>query len=389
MQGVAITGLGIISGMGLGPDAHFASLRSSRSGLRPLGLFSLPGLPNLPVGEVDEALLRNVHQARSIALALIAARQAIAHPPPAGQGVIAMGTTTGGIHESEQHYLRHRGEVGAPDRELLRYHPAGAIADVVAAELNLPGERQTFSTACSSSANAIGYGAARVQQGAEWALVGGVDSLCRTTYAGFHALKLLAPETCRPFDKARQGLSLGEGAAFLLLENEQRARVRGAVILGFVDGWGCSADAYHMTAPHPEGQGARAAMAAALSDGKVNPADVDYVNAHGTATPANDRAEAVALAALFGIPGPWVSSTKGSTGHTLGAAGAMEAVFCVLALGAGFAPGTTGLREPDPALPRLHHVPRGGVAAPLKVALSNSFGFGGNNASLLFTRAPS
>jgi 3-oxoacyl-(acyl-carrier-protein) synthase len=388
MRGVAITGLGIVSGLGLGPAAHLASLRTARSGLRPLGLFSLPGLPSLPVGEVEEALLRNVHPARSVALALIAARQAVAHPTPSGQGVIAVGTTTGGIHESEQHYLRHRGEDGAPDRELLRYHPAGTIADVVAAELNLAGERQTFSTACSSSANAIGYGAARVQQGAEWALVGGVDSLCRMTYAGFHALKLLSPEGCRPFDQARQGLSLGEGAAFLLLEDARRASVRGAVILGFVDGWGCSADAYHMTAPHPEGQGAQAAMAAALSDAKVNPADVDYVNAHGTATPANDRAEALALAAVFAAPGPLVSSTKGSTGHTLGAAGAMEAVFCVLALGAGFAPGTTGLREPDPALPLLRHVPRGGVAAPLKVALSNSFGFGGNNASLLFTRAP-
>jgi 3-oxoacyl-(acyl-carrier-protein) synthase len=387
MRGVAITGLGIVSGLGLGPSAHLEGLRTARSGLRSLSLFSLPGLPALPVGEVDEGRVAG-HPARSIALALLAARQATGQTTPSGPGVIAVGTTTGGILESEQHYLRHRGEEGKLDRELLRYHPAGAIADVLAAELELSGERHTFSTACSSSANAIGYGAARIQQGAAWALVGGVDSLCRVTYAGFHALKLLAPEPCRPFDQARQGLSLGEGAAFLLLEDEPRARSRGAGVLGFVDGWGCSADAYHMTAPHPEGQGALAAMTAALSDAEVNAADVDYVNAHGTATPANDRAEAFALAALFKAPGPLVSSTKGSTGHTLGAAGAMEAVFCVLALAAGFAPQTLGLQEPDPTLPFLRHVPRGGVAGPLKVALSNSFGFGGNNASLLFTRAP-
>jgi 3-oxoacyl-[acyl-carrier-protein] synthase-1 len=338
------------------------------------------------VGEVEEDLVHGQHPSRTIALALIAARQAAAGHALSGPGVLAVGTTTGGILESEQHYLRHRGEDGRIDRELLRHHPAGAVADVLAAELELSGERHTVSTACSSSANAIGYGAACIEQGKPWALVGGVDSLCRLTYAGFHALKLLASEPCRPFDRGRRGLSLGEGAAFFLLEEEGRARSRGAAILGRVAGWGCSADAHHMTAPHPEGHGALAAMRAALADAGVKPSEVDYVNAHGTATPANDRAEGLALASLFEAPGPLVSSTKGSTGHTLGAAGAMEAVFCVLALGAGFAPSTLGLTDPDPTLP-LRHVPVGGVSVPLRVALSNSFGFGGNNATLVFTRA--
>jgi 3-oxoacyl-(acyl-carrier-protein) synthase len=387
MRGVAITGLGIVSGLGLGPGAHLEALRAASSGLRPLSLFALQGLPALPVGEVDEGTVRGQHTARSVALALVAARQAAAERPLSGHGLVAVGTTTGGILESEQHYLRHRGEEGRADRELLRYHPAGAIADVLARELEVSAERYTFCTACSSSANAIGYGAARIQQGLPWALVGGVDSLCRITYAGFNALKLLSPEPCRPFDRQRQGLSLGEGAAFLFLENESRARSRGAVILGRVDGWGCSADAYHMTAPHPEGRGALAAMTAALADAGVDASEVDYVNAHGTATPANDRAEGFALAALFKTSRPLVSSTKGATGHTLGAAGAMEAVFCVLALGAGFAPPTAGLREPDPSL-ALRLVPSGGLATPLSVALSNSFGFGGNNAALLFTGAP-
>jgi 3-oxoacyl-(acyl-carrier-protein) synthase len=385
VRGVAITGFGIVSGLGLGPAAHLEALRMARCGLRPLSLFALPGLPALPVGEVDKELVRGQHPSRTTALALVAVRQAVAQRDLSGHGVVAVGTTTGGILESEEHYLRHRGQEGREDRDLLRYHPAGAMADVLAAKLNLSGERYTFSTACSSSANAIGYGAARIQQGAPWALVGGADSLCRLTYSGFHALKLLSTVPCRPFDRGRRGLSLGEGAAFLLLEDEGRARSRGTPILGCVKGWGCSADAYHMTAPHPEGHGAKAAMSAALADAEVEPGDVDYVNAHGTATPANDRAEGLALMGLFKSPGPLVSSTKGSTGHTLGAAGAMEALFCVLALGAGFAPSTAGLVDPDPAIP-LRHVPPGGVVAPLSVALSNSFGFGGNNATLVLSR---
>jgi 3-oxoacyl-(acyl-carrier-protein) synthase len=386
MRGVAITGLGIVSGLGLGPAVHLQALRAARCGLRSLSLFVLPGLPALPVGEVDPELVLGQHPSRTIALALLAARQAVTDQELSGDGVVAVGTTTGGIFESEQHYLRHRGQEGRADRELLRHHPAGVLADVLSAELKVSGERHTFSTACSSSANAIGYGAACIQQGKPWALVGGADSLSRLTYAGFHSLKLLSDEPCRPFDQNRRGLSLGEGAAFLLLEDEARARKRGASILGRVDGWGCSADAFHMTAPHPEGLGAVEAMRAALADAGVDASDVDYVNAHGTATPANDRAEGFALTALFKAPGPLVSSTKGSTGHTLGAAGAMEAVFCVLALGAGFAPSTTGLIDPDPAI-QVRHVPPGGVAAPLRVAISNSFGFGGNNASLVFSRA--
>jgi 3-oxoacyl-(acyl-carrier-protein) synthase len=383
---VAITGLGVVSGLGSGPSEHLSALRTARSGLRPLSLFSLPGLPALPVGEVDGELVRGKHPSRTIALALLAARQALPREPLSGQGLVAVGTTTGGILESEEHYLRHRGLEGRDDRELLRHHPVGAVADVLAAELRLSGERHTFSTACSSSANAIGYGAAAVQQGTPWALVGGVDSLCRLTYAGFHALKLLSSEPCRPFDRNRRGLSLGEGAAFLLLEDEGRATARDATILGHLAGWGCSADAYHMTAPHPEGAGALAAMSIALADAGVEASDVDYVNAHGTATAANDRAEGLALSGLFQAPGPLVSSTKGATGHTLGAAGAMEAVFCVLALAEGFAPATNGLIEADPTIP-LRHVPKGGATGQLSVALSNSFGFGGNNATLVFTRA--
>lgn len=384
MRGVVITGVGIVSALGSGARAHLEALKAGRSGLRPLSLFTLQGLPPLPVGEVDASALGEAGP-RTPALALVAARQALEAAALEGPGVLAVGTTTGGIPESERHYFQHRGQEGAEDRELLRHHAAGTVADVLASELGLTAERHTFSTACSSSANAIGYGAARVERGAPWALVGGVDALSRLTYAGFHSLKLLSSTACRPFGHGRTGLSLGEGAAFLLLESEERARKRGAQILGSVAGWGCTADAYHITAPHPEGHGAIAAMRAALEDAGLTPADVDYVNAHGTATPANDKAESLALGTVFGGELPLTSSTKGATGHTLGAAGAIEAVFCVLALQAGFAPASIGLTEPDPEL-KVRHVPAGGVEGPLKVALSNSFGFGGNNTALVLKR---
>lgn len=385
MRGVVITGVGIVSALGSGARAHLDALKAGRSGLRPLSLFSLQGLPPLPVGEVDASVLGSADSPRTPGLALVAAKQALEGAALEGSGVLALGTTTGGIPESERHYFQHRGQEGANDRELLRHHAAGTVADVLASKLNLTAERHTFSTACSSSANAIGYGAARVERGAPWALVGGVDALSRLTYAGFHSLKLLSSTACRPFGQGRTGLSLGEGAAFLLLESEERAKRRGATILGHVAGWGCTADAYHITAPHPEGHGAIAAMRAALADAGLTPSDVDYVNAHGTATPANDKAESLALGTVFSGEGPLTSSTKGATGHTLGAAGAIEAVFCVLALQAGFAPASIGLTEPDPEL-RVRHVPAGGVEGPLKVALSNSFGFGGNNTALVITR---
>src|SRR5712692_8814352 len=386
MRAVAITGLGIVSGIGCGSRVHLDSLQAGRSALKPLTLFSLSGLPLCPVAEVEAAWLPGDRKPRGVALATIAAGQALGNAALQGFGLIAIGTTTGGILESEQHYLRHRGAEGAEDRELLWYHAVGTIADVLGSELGLEAERVTFSTACSSSANAIGYGAARVAADAPWALAGGVDTLCRLTYCGFHSLKLLSDIPCQPFDRSRRGLSLGEGAAFLLLESAERARGRGAEVLGYLAGWGCSADAFHPTAPHPEGRGALAAMKAALADAGLTPAQVDYVNAHGTATPANDRAEAIALESLFGPDGPPTSSTKGATGHTLGAAGAIEAVLCVIALRASYAPASVGLIQPDPEL-RIRHVPPGGLARPIQVALTNSFGFGGNNAALVLRRS--
>jgi 3-oxoacyl-(acyl-carrier-protein) synthase len=388
LKGVAITGVGMVSGLGRGLPAHLDGFKKGVTALAPLTLFTTPGLEARPVAEVRESLLEgHPGNARSQRLALAAAKDALGTLRPSGAGVIAVGSTTGGIFESEQHYLRHRGQPGTADRRLLTNHALGSIADRLGKDLAVEGERHTFATACSSSANAIGYAAAKIEAGAPWALAGGVDSLCRLTWAGFHSLKLLSAAACKPFDRARNGLSLGEAAAFLLLEPMAIARARGAEIFGQVTGWGCSADAYHMTAPHPEGLGAIAAMRAALKDAGCAPEQIDYVNAHGTATPANDKAEALALRAVFGAHVPPTSSTKGVTGHSLGAAGALEAAIGVLAIREGFLPGNVGLEEVDP---ELGFSPLGAQTTFGSVSrvISNSFGFGGNNTALVLERAP-
>ena len=216
-------------------------------------------------------------------------------------------------------------------------------------------------TACSSSATAIGYAADRIRLGhVDVALAGGAEGLTRLTYAGFGCLRATAPgdEPCRPFDAERKGLTLGEGAAVLVLEDYERARARGATILAVVAGWGITADAHHMTAPHPEGEGAARAMRMALDDAKLSADAIGYVNAHGTGTPHNDAAETLAIKRVLGARAPSVpvSSIKSMVGHTLGAAGAIEAVASVLSLARGFLPPTVHLRTPDPAF-GLDYIP--------------------------------
>jgi 3-oxoacyl-[acyl-carrier-protein] synthase-1 len=248
----------------------------------------------------------------------------------------------------------------------------------VRTELELEGPASSTCTACSSSAKVFAQASRAMAAGlCDAALVGGVDSLCLTTLYGFHSLQLVSNDICRPADAQRNGISIGEAAGFALLE-----RGAGPGELALL-GYGESSDAHHMSAPDPEGRGAASAMRAALQRASVAPQDVDYVNLHGTATPANDAAEDRAICELFGMRTP-CSSTKGYTGHTLGAAGIVEAVFCALAVEHGFLPPSLNTRSVDPSLhgeillePREQSVSR---------ALSNSFGFGGNNASLLIGR---
>ena len=290
-------------------------------------------------------------------------------------------------------YLRAHLAGETPDTALLVAHQPCSVTDLVARRLGARGPRTTIMTACSSSATAIGYAGDLIRLGrAEVAIAGGAEGICRLTYAGFNALRATSPELCRPFDQNRKGLNLGEGAAVLVLELESRARARGADILGYLAGYGVTADAHHMTAPHPEGDGAARAMRAALDDAKLSPDVVDYVNAHGTGTPHNDAAEVAAIRRVFGdrahrLP---VSSTKSMVGHTLGAAGAVEAVACLLAMRGGYLPPTVNLETPDPAFGSDNipdFIPRVAREARPNVILSSSFAFGGNNTVLVFTRS--
>jgi len=261
-----------------------------------------------------------------------------------------------------------------------------ALNDAMAEEYRILGPRATIATACSSSATAIGCGLDAVRSGeVDIAIVGGSESLSEVTFGGFNSLRSVDEEYCRPFDLHRKGLSLGEGAAFLILEEAEHTRKRGGKILAELMGYGLSGDGQHMTAPDPEGKGAARAMQEALKDAGVNREEVDYINAHGTATPANDAAETKAIKSLFGeragrIP---VSASKSMIGHCLGAAGALEAVATVLAIRDHRIPPTIHYETPDPECD-LDYVPNQAREAAVNIALSNSFAFGGNNTALVF-----
>jgi 3-oxoacyl-[acyl-carrier-protein] synthase-1 len=307
------------------------------------------------------------------------ARAAVARYGAARVAVV-LGTSTASIGATEEAYRARDAEGRFPpdllDPVLHSPHSLGAFVQAV---LGTAGPCCTVATACSSSAKVFAQAERLIRLGvADAAVVGGVDSLCDSVIFGFNSLELVSPEPCRPFDAERRGLSLGEAAGFALLERIDAAPAAPRLI-----GWGESSDAHHMSSPHPEGLGARLAMQAALDRAGLAPEDVDYINLHGTATPKNDEIEAQVIAALFPAA-TRASSTKGFTGHTLGAAGITEAAIALLALENGLVPGTLNCRRPDPVCgPQLA---QGNETRALRVALSNSFGFGGNNACLAFAR---
>ena len=297
---------------------------------------------------------------------------------------VFLGTSTSGILETELAYRRRDPGTGAlpPDFDYRRTHNSFSVADFALALLGLEGPAVVVSSACSSSAKVFGSARRMIEAGLiDAALVGGVDSLCLTTLYGFNSLQLVSHLPCRPFDVARDGISIGEAAAFALLEKVPDSLDPDAVMLL---GIGESSDAYHMSSPHPEGRGAQAAMLQALDTAGLQASDIDYINLHGTGTPSNDNAEARAVAGVLGseVPG---SSTKGATGHALGAAGALEAVICGLALQHGFMPAGLNTTVVDPTLGvnYLLENRRGNIAR----VMSNSFGFGGSNCTLILGRA--
>ncbi len=381
----------VVSPLGRGCAATLAALQAQRGGLRPCDFphaqlqTYIGAVCGLDAVHLPAAL--GAFDCRNNRLAQLALEQdgfaqavgdCLQHYGNTRVGLV-IGTSTSGIQRTE-HAYRHRLADGALPAgfDYRRTHNPFSICDYLRAALGIRGPSVSVCTACSSSAKAIVAGARMISADLiDAAVVGGVDSLCLTTLYGFHSLQLTAPRACRPFDATRDGLSIGEAAAFVLLERPTPALEPHAVLLV---GSGESSDAHHMSAPHPQGTGARLAMQAALQSAGLDAQAVDYINLHGTGTPANDAAESRAVEALFGSE-TLCSSTKAATGHALGAAGALEAVICALALRAGLVPGGLNTQRLDPALHVNYQT--NNRRMPLRHALSNSFGFGGANCSLL------
>lgn len=393
MTPLAITAATLTTALGAGNAANLSALQAQRSGLAPVRFLDLP-LPTW-TGEVDGVDAVSIPAAlapfdcRNNRLAWLGLQQdgfldviAAARARWGARRVgVFLGTSTSGLLQTELAY-RERAPDGALPAD-FRYGPTQntySVADFAAQALGLAGPAWVVSTACSSSAKVFGTAARLIEAGLiDAALVGGVDSLCLTTLYGFNSLELLSREICRPWDATRDGLSIGEAAAFALLERDASTAPQGWLL-----GVGESNDGHHMSTPHPQGLGAIAAMRAALADADLAPDAIDYINLHGTATPSNDAAEDAAVGVVFGTTTP-CSSTKGATGHTLGAAGGVEAAIALLAMRHGLMPGGLNVQRRDPAL-RLNYL-LANRDAPLRRVLSNSFGFGGSNASLVLGAA--
>jgi 3-oxoacyl-[acyl-carrier-protein] synthase II len=319
-------------------------------------------------------------------MVVAALRQALSQDRSFQPEATVFGTTSGGMSFGETYYRALEGHLSLRQtpRLIANYPPQKPVLDALET-FNLPGPCHVVANACASGTNAIGHGFELIRGGRyDRVLTGGYDALSELVFVGFDSLQASTPEKCRPFDRERTGMVLGEGAAVLALEEMESAKARGAHILCEVSGYGLSTDNHHLTQPDPSGVGARSAMEQALQSADLRPREIDYINAHGTATAFNDAAEGRAIAELFGGTVP-VSSTKSMMGHSLGAAGAIEAVICLLALEHDLVPANLNFRKPDEHI-ALNIVANESRRASLRSALSNSFGFGGTNASIVMQR---
>ena len=398
---VAITGEGLVTAIGLDKQQVLKSLQEGQSGIGEMKYLQSMH-HELPVGEVDlsnsqmkEMLGIPASQmiSRTALMGIMAIRQALhdAHidKTPLQYGdkplriVLVSGTTVGGMDITESCYDHWR---TSEKVEFLNHHDCGSCTKSMADYFGLFDDFTTLSTACSSAANAIILGARLIKAGdADIVVAGGTEALSRFHLNGFNSLMILDKERCRPFDATRAGLNLGEGAAFVVMESERVAALRNANPHVYLAGYGNACDAFHQTASSENGEGAYLAMREALQTACLQPADIQYVNAHGTGTPNNDQSESVALRRLFGENMPLVSSTKSYTGHTTSASGGIEAVFCILAMQYSFALSNLGWEHPM----ENGIIPTMGVKnIHLEHVLCNSFGFGGNDSSLLFSLHP-
>lgn len=397
---VVVTGAGIVTALGTGWDSNAAGFRAGKSAFRPVRHFDVSrqrskiaaeiDLPeNLPVTQLSEKNRRRM--SRAARMLLIAAHEAWTQSgwQPEENLPVVLGTTSGEMSLG-QDYLRQA--IGSPhyfkgQPTRVTYYQVQRQALDLCEAFGFQGPITIIANACASGSNAIGHAWELLRNGgAEKVLTGGYDALCQMTFAGFDSLQALSPTPCRPFDAARTGLTLGEGAAVLTLETLAGAQRRDAKIIGEIIGYGASTDVHHLTQPHPAGDAALAAMNAACASAGITADQVDYINAHGTATPQNDATEAAAINRWAGehaknLP---VSSTKAGIGHLLGAAGAVEAVVCLMALRGQWLPPEIALGNADPAC--QFPIVREPMDKKIEIALSNSFGFGGANASLIFRR---
>ena len=386
---IAVTGAGIVCSIGRNKDEVWQSILESRAGIAKLTRFPGETFPTDLAAEAVADLPRTKRLSRTDLLAVAAAKEALeqAGDVPRERAIVSTGTSTGGLLEGEDYYFRRmvRGRRRAPASRVLQ-QPTSGPSDAVASVFNLGGGVVSNATACASAGAAIGMAGDLLRSHhADVALAGGSDALCRLTYSGFNVLQAVDPEPCTPFGAQRKGITLGEGAAFLVLERWDDAVARGATILAELCGYGASCDAHHPTAPIEDGRGAEAAMRGAMAEGDLQADAVDYVNAHGTGTTLNDSAETRAIIAALGTDVP-VSSSKSYFGHTLGASGAVEAVVTVMALQHQVAPPTLRLHENAAECP-LDYIPHTPRPMALENVLSNTFGFGGSNVSLLFKRS--
>ena len=391
-----ITAFSSITNCGVGNEALYRGLLSGRTALKKPVLFST----DFPAytGEVDAQLLPTIdpalqaYETRNARIALAA----LNHAPDQLREMInnavqrytarrigvVLGTSTSGIYETENAYIALQNQAGVPPQyHFAQQHVWAATAQYLQRELKVAGPCYVISTACSSSSKSIAAAQRLIAADVcDAVLAGGVDSLCRMTLQGFSSLGLVSESACTPLDQARDGISLGEGAGLVLIERPAKQHENCLHLLGS----GESSDAHHMTAPHPEGKGAILAMQKALAQANLRAEDIDYLNLHATGTPKNDQAEMIAVEKVFGEK-VYCSGSKGLTGHTLGAAGGVEAVMTLLSLQHGFRPGTCGLKQVDSSFSCqvLRDSERN---VNLNAAMSNNYGFGGNNASLIFGR---
>jgi len=402
---VVITGVGMITALGCGWGANVAGLRAGRVALRPVTVFDVSrqvakiageaDLPAaLPANHLRPAQLRRMERGAKMLLhaaseALNQAHLSAANAPATLE--IVLGTSAGAMTHGEAFYRlatqspgSRRGQLALAVAYLIP-HQAGLLARAFA----LSAPTTVVSNACASGASALGHAYHLIRSGrSEMVIAGGYDALCQMVYAGFDSLKALSRTLPKPFDSHRDGLALGEGAAVFVLERRAHAEARGAEILATLAGYGVATDLHHLTQPHPAGLAALASMRMACHEAGLEPQQIQYINSHGTGTPLNDPAEAAAIAAWAGEAAPRiaVSSTKGAIGHLLGGAGAVEAAVCLMAMSEGFLPATANVTHPDPCCTfELVTQPR---PATLHTTLSNSFGFGGSNATLVFQRRP-